>query len=327
MKSDLIQVSIFCTTYNQSSYIKDAIESFLAQETSFRYEILINDDASTDGTMEIVREYAERFPNIVRMVAHTENQFSKGINNNTEFLYPIARGKYFALCEGDDYWVCNTKLQRQFEAMEKHQDATMCVHASINVDAESENIVSRNVPFPNSRVLKLEDISGEIAPFATASYFIRRDAYERYIESGYVGHPAHGDFKMLYYFLTHGDIVYLHDQMSAYRQFAKGSINSSIQASADWRTRERELCTARSDFLAQLAQESDGNMRKCLYKAIEDIEYSSALRTFNYQKINTTWKNKFKEEPTSTKVKVLLCAKLPRVYECYRHLYNAIRLR
>lgn len=115
-------VSICCITYNHVSYIMEAIDSFLMQETTFPFEILIHDDASTDGTTDIIIDYANKYPDIIRTIIQTENQYSKGGLINPRFVFPRARGKYIALCEGDDYWTDKTKLQKQVNFLENNPD-------------------------------------------------------------------------------------------------------------------------------------------------------------------------------------------------------------
>ena len=108
-------VSVFCTAYNHEAYIRDALEGFVSQQTNFPFEVLIHDDASTDGTANIIREYAQKYPNIIRPVYQTQNQYSQKVPIIKTFLGPIAQGKYIAYCEGDDYWCDPLKLQRQVD--------------------------------------------------------------------------------------------------------------------------------------------------------------------------------------------------------------------
>jgi len=115
-------VSICCITYNHLSYLREAIDSFLMQETSFPFEIIVHDDASTDGTTEIVLEYAKKYPNIIRVIIQSQNQYSKGGLINPRFVFPKARGKFIALCEGDDYWTDKTKLQKQVDFLENNPE-------------------------------------------------------------------------------------------------------------------------------------------------------------------------------------------------------------
>lgn len=119
-KNREIVVSVLCITYNHRPYIEQTIDSFLGQRTNFPFEILIHDDASTDGTAEIIREYADRYPDKIRVVLQEENQYSKGVCIPEVFLYPLANGAYLAGCEGDDYWPDADKLQKQYDFLQSH---------------------------------------------------------------------------------------------------------------------------------------------------------------------------------------------------------------
>ena len=123
-------VSICCLTYNHAPFIRKCLDGFLMQETSFPVEILIHDDASTDGTDDIVREYAEKYPEKIFPLFETENKYSNGYKGrmDTTFNYSRARGKYIASCEGDDYWTDPLKLQKQVDFMESHPDYSVCFH-------------------------------------------------------------------------------------------------------------------------------------------------------------------------------------------------------
>ena len=129
-------VSICCITYNHAPYIRSALDGFLMQETDFAYEILIHDDASTDGTADIIREYTARYPDIIKPILREENQYSKGISNISIFNFPRARGEFIAMCEGDDYWTDPHKLRKQVDFLRAHPDCSLCFHSSkiISVD-------------------------------------------------------------------------------------------------------------------------------------------------------------------------------------------------
>lgn len=116
-------LSICCITYNHEDYIRDAIEGFLSQKTTFPIEILIHDDASTDNTAEIITEYQQKYPDIIKPILQKENQYSKGITGmNSRFNISRAEGKYVAFCEGDDYWTDSNKLHKQVDFMEKNTE-------------------------------------------------------------------------------------------------------------------------------------------------------------------------------------------------------------
>lgn len=120
-------VSICCQTYNHVSYIRDCIEGFLLQKTSFPIEILIHDDASVDGTADIIREYEIKYPKLIYPIYQTENQYSKGARVPS-INYRRSKGKYIAFCEGDDYWTDPLKLQKQIEFLESHSEYGVCSH-------------------------------------------------------------------------------------------------------------------------------------------------------------------------------------------------------
>ena len=122
-------VSVCCLTYNHVKYITQAIESFLLQETKFPFEVLISDDASTDGTTKLLEKYQNNYPNIIRTFIQTENLYTQGPMLAFNYLYPLARGKYIALCEGDDYWIDNNKLQKQVDWLERNNNYSMCTHS------------------------------------------------------------------------------------------------------------------------------------------------------------------------------------------------------
>ena len=129
-------VSICCITYNHALFLRKCLDGFLMQQTSFPIEILIHDDASTDGTDEIVREYAARFPGIVFPQFEEENQYSKPNHKYIDlYNYERARGKYIAYCEGDDYWTDPSKLQKQVDFMESHPEYSVCFHGFRSFDA------------------------------------------------------------------------------------------------------------------------------------------------------------------------------------------------
>lgn len=132
-EAEAVIVSICCLTYNHERFIRQALDGFLMQETSFPFEIIVHDDASTDKTAEIIREYAGRFPGIIRPIFQTENQFGKTGIYPIVNCYAAARGRYIAECDGDDYWTDPLKLQRQVDFMEHNQDAVMCHHAYLCV--------------------------------------------------------------------------------------------------------------------------------------------------------------------------------------------------
>ncbi len=124
-------VSIKCMSYNHEKYIEDALEGFLIQETDFPFEILIHDDASTDRTADIIREYEARYPNLIKPIYQTENQFQKKDGTIGRIQRDRTKGKYSALCEGDDYWTDPHKLQKQVDFLEANPDYVISFHNTV----------------------------------------------------------------------------------------------------------------------------------------------------------------------------------------------------
>ena len=106
-------VSVICLCFNEELYIKQALESILDQKTNFTFEIICHDDASTDGTSNIIQEYAEKYPDKIVPILQEDNKVSKGEQIILKYIYPVSRGKYMAYCDGDDYWTDKNKLQKQ----------------------------------------------------------------------------------------------------------------------------------------------------------------------------------------------------------------------
>lgn len=214
-------VSICCITYNHAKYIRDALDGFMMQETDFPFEVLIHDDASTDGTADIIREYEKKYPGIIKPIYQTENQYSKGVKISTTYNYPRAQGKYIALCEGDDFWTDKHKLQVQFDFMENHLDYSMCFHGAVTLGEHDSN---DNGLFSH---IEERDYQGqellETWTVPTASSFFRTE-YSKYI-------PNNKDFWCgdIIVWLTmsqYGKIRAQKQKMSVYRQLSTGAVST-----------------------------------------------------------------------------------------------------
>jgi len=120
-------VSIICMTYNHERYVETAIRGFLSQNTTYPFEIIFHDDASTDGTQAVIRRWQEQYPTIIRAILQTENQMSRG-GRPFDILLSAARGDYVATCDGDDFWVDTSKLQHQLSFLEAHPDYVCSAH-------------------------------------------------------------------------------------------------------------------------------------------------------------------------------------------------------
>jgi len=140
--ADTPLVTVICISYNQAQYIADALEGFLAQRTNFPFEVIVHDDASTDGTANVIRGYVKKYPGFFRSVLRTENQYSRYGVAYLDEMFREARGTYVCICEGDDYWTDPQKLQRQADLMEKHPEYGLCFHP---VEVHTEGETATNV--------------------------------------------------------------------------------------------------------------------------------------------------------------------------------------
>ena len=171
---DACRVSILCATFNHEEYLRETLDSFLAQKTDFPFEVLVNDDASTDSTAEIIREYAEKYPDVIRPFYQKENLYSRRINLYDVVFFPEARGEYIAVCEGDDYWNDPEKLRLQVGWLDANPEYSACVHNSIGRFTDQPDRVlfaqegDRDIPF--SQV-----IQGMSHAFHTSSILARRE--------------------------------------------------------------------------------------------------------------------------------------------------------
>lgn len=154
-------VSICCATYNHEQFIGTAIESFLMQEVDFETEILIHDDASTDSTSEILSSYANKYPGLIKIVTQTKNQFEIEKRILSKFLFPKTKGKYIALCEGDDYWTDQRKLLKQVSFLEQNDRFVGCFTDFRTVDNEDKTVQNSNFVNMKSEYTHLDILKGQ----------------------------------------------------------------------------------------------------------------------------------------------------------------------
>ncbi|RUO26268.1 glycosyl transferase family 2 [Aliidiomarina minuta] len=177
-------VSISCTTYNHEKFIEDALEGFLIQETDFPFEIIIHDDASTDRTQDIIKEYQYAYPNLIRTILQTENQYSEG-RKPGGFLFSAYQGKYVANCEGDDYWTDKDKLQIQVGFLEQHPEYVISCHDATIIDSSGNVLSKQKLPSSCRRDFDENELLSGRAWILTMSRVYRREI-SRIPESKYI---------------------------------------------------------------------------------------------------------------------------------------------
>lgn len=213
-------VSICCITYNHEKYICEAIEGFLMQETDFSIEIIIHDDASADRTQDIIREYAENDKRIIPILRES-NMKSTGVHV-FPFTYEKARGKYIALCEGDDYWTDPQKLQKQVEFMEENEDYALCFHATKIIDTKTNNTLRIHKSKKTDCTVEIEELIMGGGAFVGTQTMLFRTGILKNIPAFFYDSPA-GDYPLTLLAGHHGKCYYLNDQMAAYRAYNQDS--------------------------------------------------------------------------------------------------------
>ena len=215
MNEDRIDVSILMLTYYHEKYVAKALDSVLAQKTDLRYEIVVGDDASGDRTPEILREYAEKYPDIVKPVLRTENLGSckNGLDASAR-----TKGKYMAYLEGDDYWLDPYKMQKQYDFLEENTEYFACCGKCLIVDENGTPDYTQSPQFAeNKKVFTLQDyfttwnVPGQIGTLMRRNNlgFEYADAYEV--------HRNVGDKTDALIFLSQGPIYCFNEIFSAYR--------------------------------------------------------------------------------------------------------------
>lgn len=226
-------VSIRCLVYNHEPYLRQCLDGFVMQKTNFPFEAIVHDDASTDGSAAIIREYAEKYPDIIKPIYETENQYSKHDGSLARIMDAAMHrnSKYVALCEGDDYWTDPEKLQLQVDFLESRPDYTMCCNSTRVYFEDKKSF---------SKIMVLQDRYGDLNPeeiilkgglfIATCSILLRKAIrwpdYPSYCKNCHVG-----DYPLQIMCAMKGKVYSYPRSMSVYRIGGLGS----------WTDRQREF--------------------------------------------------------------------------------------
>lgn len=216
-------------TYNHELYIRECIEGILMQKTTFPVQVLIHDDASTDSTPDIVREYERRYPQLIKVYYQDENSYSSPQKNQLRAEFSSWKvGKYEAPCEGDDYWIDPLKLQKQFEFLETNPDYSMCFHNAIIITTSE---TKKNADIFNNYCsdcdLTFHDLINKWVVPTASVMFIR----ELCVLPEWMVRIYSGDFSMLLTLYIKGKIKYLDMISSVYRKDLLGnSISTKINS-------------------------------------------------------------------------------------------------
>jgi len=217
-------VSISCITYNHEKFIAEALDSFLMQQLPFRIEILIHDDASTDNTQEIIKEYERKYPDIINPIYQIENQYSKSKIISANFNYPRARGKYIAVCEGDDVWSDPRKLLKQVEILEKDTTVNLCFsNATIIGEYERQGEIIQNI-YPE--VFDINYYLSNYGPMPTCTWVFRKSSIDFDNIPEFLSKSMIGDYVWRFLIVNQGKFAYLNESTALYRKHSGGIMSS-----------------------------------------------------------------------------------------------------
>lgn len=228
--TDEIKLSICTVTYNQKDYIAKALDSFLMQKTNFKFQVIVGDDYSTDGTTEILKEYAEKYPDIIKPILREKNI---GAALNSLDVYNHAKTKYVAICDGDDYWTDENKLQKQVDFLENNPDYSICFHPAcvkyegFDYDKPDElypsNITPKEATFENLLMQNYIPTSGVV---------YRWRFHNENFQDWFPKNIFAGDWQLNLLHASVGKIKMLTDVMSVFRKQPKG-INSCFNGNIE----------------------------------------------------------------------------------------------
>ena len=230
--TDENKVGIYCITYNHSAHIRKCLDGFVKQKTNFKFEAIVFDDYSADGTREIIKEYAQKYPDIIKPIFPDKNIFTSiGIYKIFRTIIDRLNCKYIAFCEGDDYWIDENKLQTQVDFLENNPDFTGCFHKSLRKNVVTgEDICCKPTveDIKDKDIFTIEDtICGYF--IETCSVMYRFNCYKELLIETFPIEIINGDSYLIYFFSLMGKIKYIDKLMSVKTINETGIWNSTNQ--------------------------------------------------------------------------------------------------
>ena len=308
-----IAVSICCLAYNQIDYIRDALEGFVRQKTSFAFEVLIHDDASTDGTDRVIREYAERYPELIRPVFQKENQYSRGLTNvSGTFNFPRARGRYIAMCEGDDYWTDVNKLQVQAEFLDANPDCSLVFHGA-RVEVQGKALTERRMrPYRGDRRNAPEEIICKTSGYSTAALMFRTDMV-RNLPDFYVRAPI-ADIPLQLMAAARGWAYYMDKEMCVYRLGGSGSWTQSMK-DGDYEEKQDRYFRQMKEMYRGYDLWTRGQFREQVEDAVRRLYFLTKVNTRKYDVVlSAKYRKYYRELNLRTRFFIRFEAAAPRLY-------------
>lgn len=312
-----MKVSISTTVFNHEKYLRNALDGIVQQKTNFDFELIIHDDASTDGSRAIIEEYAVKYPHIVKPIYQTKNQHSQGIKIFPNHILPRMTGEYIAVCEGDDYWTDLSKLQRQVDFLDSHPEYVACVHNTTLEDlqtGESRLMFSHDAD---------EDISFEKVIrkgggcFHTSSLMYRMP-YASNRPEFFNKAVGFSDYPLAIYLALSGKIRFLNRDMSHYRFGSVNSWTSRSRANAQRIVKHHGYVI---DMLEEVDRYTNYAYSQLIKPVILDSKYLQLFYSEQYSKLRKgEFKPIYKKHPLSYRLKTYAKQLFKGPYRLYRKL-------
>ena len=281
-----IEVSVLCLVYNHEKTVERCLHSLLNQKTSFKYEVIVHDDCSSDNSVNLIKQLEERYYPKLVPIYQKENQYSKGISITEDIFTQVAKGKYYAICEGDDYWCDENKLQLQFDFMENHPTTSLCTH---NTRIHFLNSNRKDTLFNNWDNIHFLDEYDVFKDWKvhTSSYFYRKEYMHR---PEFARKYYFGDYTMLTNFFSKGDVVCLPNIMSVYNA---GNNNGVVYANYNSGSEKAiKAIVSEKDYLTRFDDFTNGKYHHVISQCISlcDIKllrqkYNVALQEGNFREV------------------------------------------
>lgn len=290
-----ILVAIHCLVYNHEPYLRQCLDGFVMQKTNFRYAAIVHEDVSTDGSAAIIREYAEKYPDIIMPIFETENQWSKQDGSLARIMDDAINAtgaKYVAMCEGDDYWTDPYKLQKQVDFMESHPEYVACFHNAIVDNGRGRSLFNSLMEnhYPTT-----EDII-ERQWFISTQTLLYRNIPLVYPE--WTGYVKNGDYLLELMLAKEGKFYYMDDVMAVYRKQGQGFSAQLNASKVDMYDRLIYLLSHTKEYYAGVYADSFdrsiANYERMKQDSIKELYYEQhplarAFRPKTYKRMIKRW--------------------------------------
>lgn len=313
---DAVKVSVVCTVFNHGKFLRDALAGFVNQKTDFKFEVLVHDDASTDDSQEIIREYEAKYPELIKPIYQTENQYSKGLIIEEKFIIPHIRGEYVAICEGDDYWIDENKLQKQVDFLDANKDYSLVACSSKTLNCITGQYEDRFV-IDEDREISIEELiteeKGRI--FQTASVLMKNKVYTE--RMAWQSLFPYGDRPMWMRAALDGRVYMFKDVMTVYRFATAGSWTRKNISDYE---KGAKNCRRTIEGFEAFDAATDFEYHEMVEKALRVIDYDLARNEHDWAQIREKHYDRFNSLPLKDKISVKLHTKYFSLYKLLRKL-------